>query len=107
MSNPHFVSTTAGGGSGPHSSLSAPLGFSGNAHSQHHHHPPNAVSTAGTFKAQVHGRQNKGWFDLPKFLVADTQLYKRLCPSVRPLVRPSVGHGLIVIELKSGKTSVL
>ena len=29
------------------------------------------------------------------FLVADTQLYKRLCPSihpsVRPLVRPSVG----------------
>ena len=25
------------------------------------------------------------------FLVADTQLYKRLCPSVRPSVRPSVG----------------
>ena len=24
------------------------------------------------------------------FLVADTQLYKRLCPSVRPLVRPLV-----------------
>ena len=37
------------------------------------------------------------------FLVADTQLYKRLCPSVGPLVRPSV----MVIESKSGKTSVL
>ena len=36
------------------------------------------------------------------FLVADTQLYKRLCPSVHPSVRPSV-----VIESKSGKTSVL
>ena len=39
------------------------------------------------------------------FLVADTQLYKRLCPSVRwsvgPLVRPSE-----VIELKSVKMSV-
>ena len=31
------------------------------------------------------------------FLVADTQLYKRLCPSVRPSVGPSV----IVIELKT------
>ena len=37
------------------------------------------------------------------FLVADTQLYKRLCPSVCPSVHPSVG----VNELKSGKTSVL
>ena len=28
-----------------------------------------------------------------RFLVADTQLYKRLCPSVRPLsVRPSVRY---------------
>ena len=27
------------------------------------------------------------------FLVADTQLYKRLCPSARPSVRPSVRHG--------------
>ena len=35
------------------------------------------------------------------FLVADTQLYKRLCPSVGPSVRRSV-----VIELKRGKTSV-
>ena len=26
-----------------------------------------------------------------RFLVADTQLYKRLCPSVRPLVGRSVG----------------
>ena len=26
------------------------------------------------------------------FLVADTQLYKRLCPSVHPSVRPSVGN---------------
>ena len=36
------------------------------------------------------------------FLVADTQLYKRLCPSVRHSIGPSV----MVIELKSGKTSV-
>ena len=28
---------------------------------------------------------------IASFLVADTQLYKRLCPSVRPLVRWSVG----------------
>ena len=44
------------------------------------------------------------------FLVADLQLYKRLCPSVRPLVHPSVGPSvgpLVMIELKSGKTSVL
>ena len=33
------------------------------------------------------------------FLVADTQLYKRLCPSV--------GRSVEVIESKSGKTSVL
>ena len=39
------------------------------------------------------------------FLVADTQLYKRLCPSVRPSVRPSVGPSG-VIELKSGKTRI-
>ena len=37
------------------------------------------------------------------FLVSDTQLYKRLCPSVGPLVRLSEA----VIELKSGETSVL
>ena len=36
-------------------------------------------------------------------LVADTQLYKRLCPSVGPSVGPSEA----VIELKSGETSVL
>ena len=29
--------------------------------------------------------------DRVKFLVADTQLYKRLCPSVRPLVRRAAG----------------
>ena len=44
---------------------------------------------------------NIGHFS-PCFLVADTQLYKRLCPSVRR-VGPSVrGH-----ELKSAKMSVL
>ena len=36
------------------------------------------------------------------FLVADTQLYKRLCPSVRPSVRRSVG----VHESKSLKTHI-
>ena len=35
------------------------------------------------------------------FLVADTQLYKRLCPSVGPLVRWSV-----TLELKTQKTRV-
>ena len=53
-------------------------------------------------------------FEIPSifasFLVADTQLYKRLCPSVGPLVRWSVGplvrRSVMVIELKSGKTSV-
>ena len=39
-----------------------------------------------------------GWF-CTLFLVADTQLYKRLCPSV--------GWLEAVIELKSGETSVL
>ena len=34
-------------------------------------------------------------------VVADTQLYKRLCPLVRPSVRPSV-----VIESKSVKTRI-
>ena len=45
------------------------------------------------------------------FLVADTQLYKRLCPSVglsvRPSVRRSVGPLVREHESKSGKTSVL
>ena len=36
------------------------------------------------------------------FLVADTRLYKRHCPSVQPSVGPSVE----VIESKRGKTSV-
>ena len=35
------------------------------------------------------------------FLVADSQLYKRLCPSVRPLVRWSV-----TLELKTRKTRI-
>ena len=35
------------------------------------------------------------------FLVADTQLYKRLCPSVRPSVGPSVRPSVMVIELKT------
>ena len=37
------------------------------------------------------------------FLVADTQLYKRLCPSVRPLVRHT---RVVTLELKSGKTRI-
>ena len=41
------------------------------------------------------------------FLVADTQLYKRLCPSVRPLVCWALRWSVMVIELKSGETSVL
>ena len=50
---------------------------------------------------------------LSTFLVADTQLYKRLCPSVRPsvgpLVRWSVGPSVgpsVTIELESGKTRI-
>ena len=46
------------------------------------------------------------FFSFSHFLVADTQLCKRLCPSVCPLVRRSVGPS-VMIELKSGKTSVL
>ena len=44
-----------------------------------------------------HGKQH-----YTMFLVADSQLCKRLCPSVGPSVGPSV----MVIELKSGRTSV-
>ena len=40
------------------------------------------------------------------FLVADTQLYKRLCPSVGPSVGPSIGPSVMVIELKIGKTDI-
>ena len=40
------------------------------------------------------------------FLVADTQLYKRLCPSVGRLVGRSVGWS-VTLELKSEKTSLL
>ena len=36
------------------------------------------------------------------FLVADTQLYNRLCPSVRQSIHLSILH-----ESKSGKTSIL
>ena len=36
------------------------------------------------------------------FLVADTQLYKRLCPSVGR----SVGRSVEVIKSKSGKTRI-
>ena len=39
------------------------------------------------------------------FLVADTQLYKKLCPSVRPSVRPLVGWS-VTLELKSRKTRI-
>ena len=42
-----------------------------------------------------------------RFLVADTQLYKRLCLSVGPLVRWSVGPSVREHESKSKKTSVL
>ena len=44
------------------------------------------------------------------FLDADMQLYKRLCPSVGPSAGPSVCPLIrlyMVIESKSGKTSVL
>ena len=44
---------------------------------------------------------------LTPFLVADTQLYKRLCPSVGPSVRRSVGPLVRENESKSGKSSVL
>ena len=43
------------------------------------------------------------------FLVADTQFYKTLCPSVRPSVRPSVGplvRRSVMIELESVKTRI-
>ena len=40
------------------------------------------------------------------FLVADTQLYKRLCWSVGPSVRRSVGPSVMVIELESVKTRI-
>ena len=40
------------------------------------------------------------------FLVADTQLYKRLCLPVRWSIRWSVGPFVTVIELKRGKMSV-
>ena len=39
---------------------------------------------------------------MKQFLVADTQLYKRLCPSVRPSVGPSVRKH----ESKSGKLRI-
>ena len=38
------------------------------------------------------------------FLVTDTQLYKRLCPSLRPLHRSS--GPTVVIELKSAETRI-
>ena len=42
-----------------------------------------------------------------QFLAADTQLFKRLCPSVGPSVRWSVGPSVREHESKSAKTSVL
>ena len=55
------------------------------------------------------------WHKLAKqvvpFLVADTQLYKRLCPSVSLLVRwsvgPSVPRSVRGHKSKRGKTSIL
>ena len=48
------------------------------------------------------------------FLVADTQLYERLCPSLRLSIHQSIGLLVhwsvgpsVMIELKSGKTSIL
>ena len=44
-----------------------------------------------------------------QFLVADTQLYKRLCPSVRRLVSRLVGRLVgrsVTLELKSWKTCI-
>ena len=45
-------------------------------------------------------------FSANLLLVADTQLYKRLCLSVGPSVHPSVRRS-VMIESKRGKTSVL
>jgi len=44
-----------------------------------------------------------------RFLVADTQLYKRLCPSVGRLIGRLVGRSVgwsVTLELKSGKTRI-
>ena len=40
------------------------------------------------------------------FLIADKRLYKRLCPSVRWSVGPSVRRSVGEHELKSGKTRI-
>ena len=46
-------------------------------------------------------------FSFCSFLVACTRLYNPLCPSVGRLVGWSAGWSIEVIELKSGKMSVL
>ena len=51
--------------------------------------------------------QIHGLFNLFLFLVADTQLYKSLCPSVRLSVRQSVRQSVGEHESKSGEMNVL
>ena len=46
-------------------------------------------------------KQNALWFS-----VADTQLNKRFCPSVRRSIGPSVHRSAMVIELESVKTGI-
>ena len=53
-------------------------------------------------KSQIREKKRGNSGIVPHFLVADTQLYKRLCPSVGW----SVGWSVEVIELKSGKTRI-
>ena len=53
----------------------------------------------------VYPAQKWFFFFILFFLVADTQLYKRLYPSVRPSVRWSVGRS-VTLELNSGKTRI-
>ena len=46
-------------------------------------------------------------YALSRFLVADTLLYKRLCPSAHLSVCPSVHWSVRECESKSGETSIL
>ena len=57
-----------------------------------------------SFPSRFRSRPSK--YIIDAFYVADTQLYKRLRPSVGPLARWSVGPSVMVIESKSGKMSV-
>ena len=50
-------------------------------------------------------RKTDAIYNMSLFLVADTQLYKRLCPSVGPSIRWSVRPSMM-IELESVKTRI-